>query len=133
MANLISRDLRTRMMRGMEAGKSAREVARQFEVAPSTASRLKHHVEATGSIEPRPHGRPKGYGKLSPYREFVIERVLQMPDITMPQLAGLLLETYGLKVDPSNISKLLCAEGFTYKKNASGGGTRTRRREGSPG
>jgi len=133
MAILISKDLRTRMLRGMEAGKSAREVARQFEVAPSTASRLKHHVEATGSIDPRPHGRAPGFGKLGPHREFLIAKVEAQPDITMPQLAAILLEEHGLKVDPSNISKLLCAAGFTYKKNAAGGGTGTRRREGCPG
>ena len=45
MAILISKDIRSRMMRKIAAGKSAREVARQFEVAPSTASRLKRHVE----------------------------------------------------------------------------------------
>ena len=126
MAFLISKDLRTRMLRGMKAGKSVREVARQFEVAPPTASRLKKHVAATGSIEPRPPGRPKGYGKLGPYKDFLIEHVLEKPDITMPQLVEILQETHRVSVDSSNISKLLCAEGFTYKKNASGGGTRTR-------
>jgi len=40
MANLISADLRKRMMRGVASGKSMRAVARQFEVAPSTASRV---------------------------------------------------------------------------------------------
>lgn len=126
MANLISKDLRTRMLRGMEAGKSARKVARQFEVAPSTASRLKNHVAATGSIDPRPQGRPKGYGKLGPYKDFLVARVLEKPDITMPQLVKILQDTHGVKVDPSNISKLLCAEGFTFKKKPAGGGTRTR-------
>ena len=126
MAFLISKDMRTRMLRGMKAGKSARAVARQFEVAPSTASRLKKHVAATGSIEPRPPGRPKGHGKLGPHKDFLIEHVLEKPDITMPQLVNILQEAHGVKVDPSNISKLLCAEGFTYKKNTSGGGTRTR-------
>jgi len=96
---LISKDIRSRMMRGMAAGKSAREVARQYEVAPSTASRLKHHVEATGSIAPRPHGKPKGAGKLGPYRDFLIGHVLEKPDITMPELARLLLEAHGVTAD----------------------------------
>ena len=116
MALLISMDRRTRMLRGMTAGNFAREVARQFNVAPPTASRLKKHVAATGSIEPRPPGQPKGYGKLGPYKDFLIGHVLKKPDITMPQLEEILQETHGVKVDPSNISKLLCAEGFTYKK-----------------
>lgn len=126
MAILISKDIRSRMMRGIAAGKSARAVARQFEVAPSTASRLKRHVEETGSIAPRPQGKPKGSGKLEPYRDFLIARVLEKPDITMPELARVLQEEHGVTADPSTLSKLLCAAGFTYKKNASGGGTRTR-------
>lgn len=113
MANLISPDLRKRMIRGVASGKSMRAVARQFEVAPSTASRLVHHVEATGSIDPSPHGRPPGFGKLAPHRDFLIETVLARPDITMPELAAILLKEHDLKVDPSNISKLLCAADFT--------------------
>ncbi len=126
MANLISADLRTRMMRGVASGKSKRAVARQFEVAASTASRLVRHVEATGSIDPRPHGRAPGFGKLGPHQAFLVETVLARPDITMPQLAAILLEEHRLKVAPSSISRVLCALGFTYKKNPAGGGTRAR-------
>jgi transposase len=126
MAILISPDLRKRMMRGVASGKSMREVARQFEVAPSTASRLVRHVEATGSIDPRPHGRAPGFGKLGPHHDFLIETVTNRPDITMPQLAAILLERHGLEVAPSSISRVLCALGFTYKKNAAGIGTRAR-------
>jgi len=116
MAILISKDIRSRMMRAIAAGNSAREVARQFEAAPSTASRLKRHVEETGSIAPRPQGKPKGSGKLGLYRDFLIAQVLEKPDITMPELARVLLEAYGVPADPSTLSKLLCAAGFTYKK-----------------
>jgi transposase len=115
----VSKDIRKRLMRGMEAGKSARSVASQFEVAPSTASRLKHHVEETGSIDPRPHGRPVGSGKLGPYMAFLISEVRAKPDITMPELARILLGAHGVKVDPSNISKQLRAADLTYKKRSS--------------
>ena len=37
MGRAISHDLRLRIVRGIAAGKSRREVAAQFEVAPSTA------------------------------------------------------------------------------------------------
>jgi transposase len=129
MAVLISNDIRSRMMRGMEAGKSAREMSRKYEVAPSSASRLKKHVAETGSIKPRRQGRAKGTGKLGPYRDFLIAKVLEQPDITMPELAAILLKIHDVKVDPSNISKLLCNADFTYKKSASGDGTGARRRK----
>jgi transposase len=38
------------------------------------------------------------------------------PDITMPDLAAFLEAEHGVTVDPSNLSKFLCREGFTYKK-----------------
>jgi transposase len=121
------------MVRGIAAGKSRRAVAAQFEVAPSTAVRLHARYAATGSVEPARQGRPKGSGKLGPYREILIEQVKAQPDITMPELAVWLEARQGVKVDPSNFSKFLRKEGFSYKKNSAGIGERTPRRQGSAG
>jgi len=41
------------------------------------------------------------------------------------ELAAWLETEHGVTADPSNLSKLLCKEGFTYKKNAAGLGERT--------
>lgn len=41
MGKAVSSDLRPRMVRGIAAGKSRRGVAAQFEVAPSTAIRIR--------------------------------------------------------------------------------------------
>ena len=134
MGKAISTDLRLRMVRGIAAGKSRRGVAAQFEVAPSTAVRLQARYEATGSVEPAKQGRPAGSGKLSPYRGAIIAKVKEQPDITMPALAAWLEASHGERVDPSNLSKLLCKAGFSYKKNTAGLGTRTQRCEsGAPG
>ena len=130
MGKSLSFDLRERMVQGIAAGKSRRSVAAQFEVAPSTAVRIQARYCATGSVEPDRQGRPKGSGKLWPYREAIIAKVKIVPDITMPDLAVWLEANYGVKVDPSNLSKFLCQEGFTYKKNAAGIGERTFRCEG---
>ncbi|WP_374191912.1 winged helix-turn-helix domain-containing protein [Rhizobium rhizogenes] len=46
----------------------------------------------------------------------------------MRDLAAWLATQHGVSVDPSNLSKLLRRAGFTFKKNANGRGTRTRRR-----
>jgi transposase len=113
------------MVRGVEGGKSRQGVAAQFEVAPSTAVRLWNRYEETGSVEPAKQGRPPGSGKLGPHKTFLIDQVRQKPDITMPELAEILAAERGVEVHPTNISKLLCAAGFTYKKNPSGLGTRT--------
>ena len=125
MGKAVSSDLRLRMVRGIAAGKSRRGVAAQFEVAPSTAVRVQARYAATGSVEPARQGRPKGSGKLGPYRAVLIDKVKAKPDITMPDLAAWLEAEHGLTVDPSNLSKLLCKEGFSYTKNAAGLGEKT--------
>ena len=126
----ISTDMRRRMVRASSDGETCRAVAEKFDVAPSTAGRLFARYQATGSIDPAPQGRARGRGKLSPHRDYLIDRVKEKPDITMPELAAMLAVDRGITVDPSSISKLLCAAGFTYKKNAAGVGTRARRRQG---
>jgi transposase len=126
MAQAVSIDLRRRLVSAIAKGKSRRAAAAQFEVAPSTAVRLKQRLDRTGSLEPGRRGRPAGCGKLAPCRDLIINKVKEQPDITMPDLATWLLERKGISVDPSNLSKLLCKAGFTYKKNVDGDGTRTR-------
>lgn len=112
----ISNDLRRRMVRASARGETCRAVAEKFEVAPSTAGRLFARYLATGSVAPAPQGRERGRGKLGPHRDYLIDRVKQKPDVTMPELAAMLSAERGVTADPSNISKLLCAAGFTYKK-----------------
>jgi transposase len=126
MGKPVSDDLRLRMVRGIADGKSRRAVAMQFEVAPSTAVRLQLRFIATGSIDPAKQGRPKGSGKLAPYTQAILDKVKAQPDITMPDLAVWLETEHSVTADPSNLSKLLCRHGFTYKKNAAGVGERTR-------
>ena len=75
MGKSVSNDLRQRMVRGIAAGKSRRAVAAQFEVAPSTAVRVQARYAATGSVEPAKQGRPKGSGKLAPYRKAIVDKV----------------------------------------------------------
>lgn len=130
MGKPVSNDLRLRMVRGIASGKSRRAVAAQFEVAPSTAVRVQARYAASGSVEPSRQGRPKGSGKLAPYRAAIIAKVEARPDITMPDLAAWLEAEHAVRADPSNLSKLLCRHGFSYKKNAAGIGERTQRREG---
>jgi len=129
MSKAISTDLRERIVRGVASGESRRAMAARFEVAPSTAVKLQQRYERTGSIEPAPRGRARNSGKLGPHRDWLVAEVEAKPDVTMPDLAAKLKDERGVTVDPSNISKLLCREGYTYKKNASGVGERTRRFE----
>ena len=115
MGKSYSSDLRERVTGFAAAGHSLREAARHFGVSPSFAVKLEARRRKTGSTKPAKQGRPSGNGKLEPHKAFLIARVKQKPDITMPELAAELLAARGVEVSPSSLSRLLCNAGFTYK------------------
>jgi transposase len=121
-----SLDIRERVVAMVEAGHSCRAAARRFAIGDSTAIRVMQRRRKTGAISPPRQGRPLGRGKLAAYRSFLIAQVEASPDITMPELAERLDEAHGVRVPPSSLSRVLVAEGFTYKKSPYGVGMRTR-------
>jgi transposase len=127
MGKSYSRDLRERIVAHVAAGGSRRGAARQFAVSDSCAVKLVARAERTGSVEPLRQGRPPGGGKLAAHQAFLIEQVQAKPDITMPELAARLEAERGVIVSPASLSRVLCAAGFSFKKNSDGLGARTRR------
>jgi len=93
-----------------------RGAARRFDISPSTAIRYQQRMKRTSCVAAFKRGRPSGSGKLAPYREMLIAKVEEQPDITMPELALFLFEQTQVSVTASNLSKLLCKAGYTYKK-----------------
>jgi transposase len=85
---------------------------------------------ANGSLAPKPEGGWR-YSKLDPHRDFLIRRVTEKGDLTMPQLAAELL-ALGTKITPASISHWFIRQGYGFKKNAAGQRTRTLRRAPSP-
>jgi len=126
MGKSYSLDLRERVANFVEAGGSRRQAAGHFGVSPSFAVKLRRRQQETGSLEPAKQGRPPGSGKLADHRDFLIAQVKKRPDVTMPDLAAILKAERDVTANPASLSRLLCRAGFTYKKNASGGGARTR-------
>ena len=130
MTQSFSLDLRMRVAAFVEAGHSCRAAARHFGVSDSCAIKLLQRKRQMGSLAPARQGRPPGGGKLVAYETFLIQTVEAEPAITMPELAARLLDEHGIVAAPAMLSRFLCRRGFTYKKTADGGGTRTRRRAG---
>lgn len=116
MGKFHSLDIRERLASMVDRGQSRRSAARHFGVSESAAIKLLRRRMSTGTISPLRQGRPPGSGKLSLYVPFLIAQVEQKPDITMPELADKLDEAYGVRVPPSSLSRVLVAQGFTYKK-----------------
>lgn len=120
MGKSYSSDIRECVAAMVDGGHSRRAAARHFRVSESCAIKLVKRRDVTGSIEPARQGRPPASGKLSDYRVFLIERVTETPDITMPELAIELKAKHGVEAHPSSLSRILCDAGLSYKKNASG-------------
>lgn len=123
-----SLDLRKRIVASHQQGVPCRQIGEVYGVSPSCAVKLAAHQRRTGSLEHGTLGRPRGSGKLEPYRDFLIDIVTAEPDITMPELAARLEDVHVLVAHPASLSRFLRKAGFTYKKNADRIGAPTQRR-----
>jgi transposase len=126
MTKSYSLDLRRRVARFVEAGHSCHEAARHFDVSVAFVVRLMAAYRSTGSLAAKPEGGWR-YSKLDPHHEFLIRRVAEKGDITMPQLAAELADL-GTRIMPASIARWFIRQGYSFKKNAAGQRARTRRR-----
>lgn len=126
MGKAHSEDLRERVYGEIESGASRRSAARRFGVSVSTSIRLAQRMAQKGSLAPERQGRPSGSGKLAAYHDQLIRWVEKQPDITMPELAALLLKERQATAHPASLARILRELGFTFKKNAAGHRSRAR-------
>src|SRR2546430_17086835 len=87
MPKAYSLDLRERVARFAEAGRSCHAAAAHFSVSVSFVVKLMRSFRATGSLTPKPSGG-RGHAKLDPHRRFLIASIEKKADITMPELAA---------------------------------------------
>jgi transposase len=125
-----SQDLRRRVVDFVEAGHSRRAAAGHFDVSVSFVVNLMTAYRLRGSLAPKPLGGRR-HAKLDPHRVFLLRRVAEKDDITMPELAGDLAAACGAKADPASLSRWLIRNGYRFKKNPSGQRMRSPRH--SPG
>jgi transposase len=122
-----SRDLRERVVRFVEEGRSRHAAAAHFEVSVSFVVKLMSAFRATGSLDPKPSGGRR-HAKLEPHRMFLLAQVDERPDITMPELAAALIAATGETVTPPALSRWLIRAGYRFKKNSAGQRARSARR-----
>jgi transposase len=122
----LSNDLRERVVAFVEAGHSRRAAAVHFGVSASFVVNLMTLHRETGSVDPRPRGGRR-HAKLDPHRAFILGRVAEKADITMPELADELAAATGTKAEPSSLSRWLIRNGYRFKKNSAGQRTRQAR------
>jgi transposase len=116
MSHSYSLDLRRRIISLIEQGYSRRAAARHFMVSAKFVVNLKRRWDERGTLEPDKQGKPGGTGKLDRHRTYLIGRLEEQPDISMPQLAAALEADHGVKAAPAELSRFLCRAGYSYKK-----------------
>jgi transposase len=117
MPRTLSTDLRERIVRHVNEGHSRRSAAAKFAVSASSAVRIVARHLATGSVAPKV-GRSRR-SQLEAHRDYLLQRMLEAPDITMPALAAE-LAARGVRIDPSNLSRWFIRNGYSFKKNPAG-------------
>ena len=123
MTKAYSLDLRRRVVGFVEAGHSRHEAAGRFAVSVSFVVKLVAAWRRTGSYAPKPEGGWR-HSKLDPHRDYLLRRMSEACDITMPELAGE-LAAMGVQVAPATLSRWYLRNGYRYKKNTAGVGTRS--------
>ena len=84
------------------------------------AAKHREHSTAVPKLQGLSAGQ---FGKLSRYRDFLLEIVQAEPDITLKELACTLAETHGVEVQLSLLHRALERAGLSYKKRTDRGGT----------
>ncbi|WP_287308272.1 transposase, partial [Mesorhizobium sp.] len=123
-----SLDLRERVVRFVEAGHSRRTAAAHFGVSVSFVVILMRNYRKTESLAPKASGGRR-HSKLDPHRAFLLGRVAEKDDITMPELAAELVTATDVQVAPASISRWLMKNGYRFKKNAAGQRARSPRHQ----
>jgi transposase len=114
-----SLDLRERVFRYVDEGHSCRAAAAHFRVSVSFVVNLMKAFRMRGSLAPKPSGGRR-HAKLEPHRAFLLEKVTEKADITMPELAAELAAATCQKADPASLSRWLIRIGYRFKKNSAG-------------
>lgn len=123
MTKAYSLDLRRRVVRFVEGGGSRHAAAAHFDVSVAFVVKLVAAYRATGSYASKPEGGWR-YSKLDPHRSYLLRRVAETADITMSELACE-LAAMGVRIAPASLSRWYLRNGYRYKKNAAGVGTRS--------
>src|ERR1700743_353694 len=112
----LSNDLRERVVAAVAAGESCRSVAARFSVSVSSVVKWSQRHRATGSGAP---GEGGGHRKplLEPHRSFLLERLVEMPNLTLHGLKDE-LAAHGVRVSHNAVWQFLLREGLRFKKNA---------------
>lgn len=117
MVRPYSLDLRERVVKAVRSGRSCRAVAETFGVSVSSVVKWSQRHRTTGSAAPKPMGGKRPV-LLAGQRAFILERIEQVPEISLRALAAE-LQKRGIVVSYGAIWSFMHREGLSFKKNRS--------------
>ena len=111
-----SEDLRERVVRAVDQGKSRKEIVSLFGVSLATLKRYLKQRRETGSLKPRAiPGRPaKKSGSL---RAGLLAQLQTHPDATLERHCKLWEQAQGVRVSPRTMGRAIKQVGWTRKKS----------------
>jgi transposase len=110
-----SRDLRERVLRAIDQGRSRNEVVELFQISHSTIKRYLKQRSQVGHLHPKKiPGRPPK--KRAHLQETLSKQVEVNPDLTLQEHCDLWEKESGIKGSHMTMSRALDAKGLTRKK-----------------
>jgi transposase len=124
-------DLRDRIVRSVQAGRSQCETARVFGIGLSTVKRYLQQQRERGTLDPKPI--PGAARHIGPEQEEALRAQLQAhSDVTLEHHCALWSQEHGQAVSVATMSRALARLRWTHKKSRSQPASETRRL-GKPG
>ena len=117
MPNPYSSDLRLRVAKAVEDGKTTREVGEQFQVSPSFVSKMHRLWKTSGSVQAKQIG---GYrvSRLENHLTALQDYLMANPSATLEEIRAWLMQTHQETLSISAIDKFIRHQlGYRYKKN----------------
>lgn len=116
MGRYLSDDLRIRVVRAVEGGLSRRAAAERYSVSVSSAIRWMSDYLAEGRSCAKPQGGDQRSGRIEAHHAFLMAAVEEVPDVTLAELRGRLIEERGETFALSTLHGFFRRHGVSYKK-----------------
>jgi transposase len=134
MAKGYSADLRSRVIAAVDGGLSRHAAAARFGVSASSAIRWVAAWRATGQVSAKPQGGDQRSRRIEAYGATILEAIEAQVDLTLVELAALVLHRHGVRFAASSVWRFLERHELSVKKNRArrrAGTARRRRQAGS--
>jgi transposase len=116
MAKTYGEDLRGRVIAAVDGGMSRRAAAERFKVGVSTAINWVRAWREDGRSVAKPKGGDTRSHRIEAHRDAILGAIEAQKDITLAELAVLLVREQGLCVAPSTVYRFLVRHRITLKK-----------------